>query len=51
MDASTFALWLHSNIPKFCDEIEEFSTILDEFGSADLMRTDDDIVGWKHLSH
>ncbi|EJT50597.1 RAD17 isoform 4 [Trichosporon asahii var. asahii CBS 2479] len=44
VDASTFALWLHSNIPKFCEEIEEFSAILDEFGLADLMRTDDDIV-------
>jgi cell cycle checkpoint protein len=44
VDASTFALWIHHNVPQFCDEIEELSAILDDFGAADLMRTDDDIV-------
>ncbi|BEJ12354.1 hypothetical protein CspHIS471_0208140 [Cutaneotrichosporon sp. HIS471] len=43
VDASTFALWIHQNVPSFCTEIEELSAILDDFCVADLMRTEDDI--------
>ncbi|TXT13660.1 hypothetical protein VHUM_01027 [Vanrija humicola] len=43
IDASTFALWIHSNIPSFCGEVDEMSEILDSFCAADVMRTDDDI--------
>ncbi|CAK9784093.1 hypothetical protein CC85DRAFT_268159 [Cutaneotrichosporon oleaginosum] len=43
VDASTFALWIHQNVPSFCTEIEQLSAILDDFCFADLMRTEDDI--------
>ena len=45
MDASSFALWIHQNTPTFCDDIEEFSLAVDGFCDADIMKTDDDVVG------
>jgi len=46
VDASTFALWIHHNIPQFCNDVEQLAAIMDDFGAADLMRTDEDIVSF-----
>jgi cell cycle checkpoint protein len=51
VDASTLALWIHHNIPQYCDDIEQLGAILDDFGAADVMRTDDDIVSWKSFEY
>jgi cell cycle checkpoint protein len=44
VDTSMFALWLHHNIPQFCTDVEQVSSIMDDLCGADLMRTEDDIV-------
>jgi len=49
VDASSFSLWIHQNLPTFCDEIEEFAFAVDGFCDADIMKTDDDIVSFPAL--
>lgn len=44
VDTSTFALWVHQNLPGFCSEIDQVAAINDLFCDADLMKTESDIV-------
>lgn len=47
VDASSFGLWLHQSLPAFTQDVEQTSEGLEYLCAADVMRTDDDIVGAK----
>lgn len=44
LDTSSFALWLHENVPKFTSTVDEASAAIEDLCRADIMKADDDIV-------
>ena len=44
VDASSFALWIHQSFPSFCAVVSEVSVAADALCTADVIRSEDDIV-------
>ncbi len=44
VDNATFTLWLHQNLPQYCEDVDQMFAAMEDIGTSDMMKTDTDLV-------